>query len=462
MPTTWKFVDTPTSSPAVLLDMNNGGTWKTLGGEFFDVSPPPLKRSIVSNAMNDGGLQTAAAYELRELKFTIEMTGATEADRNTQLTQLGAELAKPTNLIMYQPVDGTNPVFFRTLRSDDYRANRQFIPGKAWRVECSVLAEPFAIGIRRDLSQVTVTNNPASVTNPARWDITGIVGDSPTPAFLRISDLGASGILFLAQRTANNPTALTHFAQAESGTMGTDTSVVANDALFSGAGSNKVTTTFSTSTSLVTRMTLNIPTASSSEALRGRYRVILRGQRGTSGAEFNMRFRVPGTDVVVGPTNNSTGTNTSLQHFDLGVVEFPSVTAAPTTIGYSGLTAGYAQPQAEIQIQRVSGSGSFHSDYVYLLPADERCCAVAQIAASGFLILDGPNDATYAMASGTTAFGSTRTVDNAGGLVPRVGGLPMLVPGVTNRMYMLTQGSVTSTETVDVSYWPRWREVATS
>jgi hypothetical protein len=83
--------------------------------------------------------------------------------------------------------------------------------------------------------------------------------------------------------------------------------------------------------------------------------------------------------------------------------------------------------------------------------------------ASGFLILDGPNSTCYGMSSGTTPFGATRTVNNDGGTVPFIGGLPMLVPGVTNRWYGLVGiGDPTASKTVDVSYWPRWREVATA
>ena len=47
------------------------------------------------------------------------------------------------------------PVYFRTMRSDEYVLDTQFIPGTTWRVECNVQAEPFAIGIRRDLATVT-------------------------------------------------------------------------------------------------------------------------------------------------------------------------------------------------------------------------------------------------------------------------------------------------------------------
>jgi hypothetical protein len=464
MPTTFKFVDQPIASPSVLLDMNDGATWKVLGNDFFDLPSPPLKRSIAASTMIDGGTLTAAAYDLRTIKFTLELTAATEAGREAQVDALKAQLAKPGNLLMFQSELSANPVFFRTLRSDEYDLNTQFIPTKAWRIECTVLAEPFAIGIRRDLSQVTITNDPASGTNPIRWDITGIVGDSPTPAFVRLSNLGAGNTAVLATRSVNNPTAVTVFAQAESGTLGTDTTTQANDVNFSGTGNNWTRTTFATNANFVTRAVLSVPTASSAEALRGRYRVFLRCRASAAGSVFSVRWSQNDglADAIPGPTATFSG-GTSLALFDLGVLEFPAASWAPTTIGYSGLAAAYAAPTLAIQVGRTSGTASFDMDYVYLMPADERLCSVNQTQATGFLVLDGPNDTTYGMASGTTPFGATRTIDQGGGMVPRYGGLPMLVPGVTQRWHLIIPGlAITSTKTVDVSYWPRWREVATS
>jgi hypothetical protein len=104
-------------------------------------------------------------------------------------------------------------------------------------------------------------------------------------------------------------------------------------------------------------------------------------------------------------------------------------------------------------------------DYVYLMPADERFSVSARNStqAGSSFVIDGPNEMAYGMPSGATPFGSTRTVDNAGGLAFLFGGAPMLVPNVTNRWHMIRGSSaITVTSTVDVSYWPRWREVATS
>ena len=460
MPSTWRFVDGPTASPTIYLDMNDELAWKTLGGDMFALPSPPLRQSISSNMLTDGGVPTSTAFENRELHFTIEMTGASEADRNAQLVALKTELSKPSNIIMYMPQLAANPVFFLTYRSDDYDVDKQFVPGQAWRVSCVVRAQPFAIGIRRDLTQVTVTNDPASGTNPGLMDVTGVVGDSPTPAFVRLQGLGAGGVAVLAQRTRNNPTALTMYAQAEAGTLGPDTATSGAANTSGGAGAY---VTFGTNNNLTDRVTVNVPTATTSDALRGRYRVLLRAHCSDAVSTFSIRYRqYPSGTSVSGGVTTFVGDGSTWFILDLGVIEWPGY-QAPAAIGYSALAPAQAAATLAIQAARTAGTGNLDLDYVALLPADERLCSVQQSQAAGYLVLDGPNDMTYGMSSGSTPFGSTRTIDNAGGIVSRIGGIPQLVPSVTNRWYLLrTTATVSTTTTVDVSYWPRWREVATS
>lgn len=464
MPSTWKFVDQPSATAAVLLDMNDGGNWRTLG-EDFDISPPPLRRSLVNNALMDGGILTSASYDLRELKFTVRLEADTESQRIGQLKAFEREVGKPANLLMYQSRMADHPVFFRTLRSDSFELDTQFVPGRVWQIKASIAAEPYAIGERRDLAPVTVANDPAAGTNPTRFDVPGpILGDGPAPAFVRIGDLGAKGTILLAQRTINNPTALTAWAQAESATLEPSVSLVAGGATFSGSGNNAARITFSVGGIVAKRFTIAVPTASSSEALRGRYRVLLRASIPSAAAAstFQLRWLQPGGDVNPGPTVTAAMQPGVFQLIDLGVMEFPHATSAPSSIGYSALPPGFAASQLEIHAGQIAGTATLDCDFVYLLPADERLCAVQQVSASGFLVLDGPNDATYCMAAGTTPFGLTRTIANGGGLVPRIGGLPMLVPGVNNRWYMLTSRALSDTRTVEISYWPRWLDVATA
>ncbi|WP_433225619.1 hypothetical protein [Actinomadura formosensis] len=467
MPSTWKFVDQPALVHSTLLDMNDGATWRTLG-EDFDISPPPVTRSLVRNALMDGGILTSASYDLRELKFTLRLEGETEAARVAQLKAFEKEVGKPANLLMYKSQLHDVPVFFRTLRSDSFELDTQFVPGKVWQIKAAVAAEPYAIGVRRDLAPVTVANDPAAATNPTRFDIPGaqILGDGPTPAFVRIAGLGAGAVILLAQRTINNPTALTNVAQAESGSLDGNSSLWDGGGLYSGTGVNRaVARTFSSNNLMGRVVTVSAPTATSSEALRGRYRVIARcGVKAAQATStFQIRWQQPGTDANPGPAATVTIAAGAFQLVDLGVLEYPPATTAPSSIGYSALPPGFAASNLDIYAARVSGTADLNIDYVYLLPADERLCSVYQAAAPGYLVLDGPNDATYGMAAGSTPFGLTRTIDNGGGLVPRIGGLPMLVPGVLNRWYMLTgTGTITASATVEISYWPRWLDVATA
>ncbi|GAA2092286.1 hypothetical protein [Actinomadura alba] len=461
MVNTWKFVERPESGAGVLLDMNNGSTWTTLK-EGFDISPPPLRRSVATNSMRDGGLVTSANYELRELRFKLELAGASEDARAAQLKALYARLGEP-GWLMFQATGATYPVFFQTLRSDDPRVNREWAPD-AWLVECAVLAEPFALGVRHDIQTgVVIQNDPASGTNRAFYDLTGVRGDHPTPLFARVgTGFGAGATFHVAVRSKNNPAAVTTWAQCEAGTLGTDTTLQANDATMSGSGQNFVRTTFATNT-FITRVTVTAPTASSPEAIKGRYRVLVKCRRSGSTSDFLMAYKLGGSSEVLGPRVTWSGGMPNVWLVDLGIVEFPSLGPSPTTIGYSGLVAGFIAPAIEIQAQRSTGALNLDMDYVYLLPADQRQLMFRQIGTPGYNVLDGPNDMVYGMASGTSPFGATRTVDNGGGLLSRDGGIPMLTPGETNRLHILrTPHDVTATSTWDFSYWPYWLEVATS
>lgn len=300
-----------------------------------------------------------------------------------------------------------------------------------------------------------------SLSGSGYWDIVGIVGDVPTPAFVKISDLGSQGKAWLATRAFNNPAGLTHFVQAEAATLGTDTTVVADTAA---SGNSRTNTSFATNAGMVTRLTMTLPNGSDPAALRGRYRVIMRATAATAAINISMRWRQSGGgDFVPGPIVNVDLTPPNWKYYDMGIIEFPAPQMLPDYAGYSGLNTQHAATPLAIEVQRNSGTGVLLVDWIMILPATERLCSIFQQAAnaSGWICLDGPNDATYGLASGSTPFGTTRILDNKQGIVTRQGGLPMLVPGPTNRWYFIhNESSNNATETVDISYWPRWKEVA--
>jgi hypothetical protein len=465
---TWKFVSTPEANSSVLLDMNShqSGIIIDMDREF-DISPPSLIRTLANNSLTEGAEPVGGRYDNRILKCTVGIQG-TEEEREARFSALMVQLSKPRNLIMYRPFPADQPVFFRTMRSDDTIISNRGGASKIWRVTMNIMAEPYAIGERRQVaSGVVVQSNPVQGTNPIYFDMSGIIGDSPTPAFARVVGVNSGGVVLLAQRTRNNPAGVTLFLQVESATLDADT-VVWTGANYSPTGgtNNATRTTFGTN-SLINRLSYtNLFTGGDPLSRRGTYRVLLKGTSSTANTVFKIRYRLGvSPDFVHGPTttmsNFPSGGPTDLQIMDLGVMQWPPF-QSPQKIGYSELEPDFGTATFSIQAQRVSGTGNLELDYIYFMPADERLCAVHTVLNPDGLIIDGPNDMTYGIDAGVNPFGaSNRRIDNAGGIVARYGGLPYLVPGVTNRWYTIeSKATPFETNTWDVWYWPRWREVA--
>ncbi|MGA4726297.1 hypothetical protein ACPB67_02655 [Micromonospora taraxaci] len=173
-----QFVDTVSASPTVRLDLNNESPWATAGVDF---SPPPLKYAWSGTLLTDGERPSAAAYGNRRLGLSLELIAGSQDAAADAMQALWRELNRPTNVLKYQPEGATNPVFFRTLRSMDNAV--QDYPGTGAgvlrTVSVEIAAEPFAVGLRETLSQVTVSNdssegaalnaNPFFETNATSW-----------------------------------------------------------------------------------------------------------------------------------------------------------------------------------------------------------------------------------------------------------------------------------------------------
>lgn len=459
----WKFVDSPVAVPATLYDMNSWAAGCVVDmDKEFDISPPVLRRTKATNNLTDGSLNTAGSFENRNLVFSVGIGPGTKAQKTALLNNLMSELYKPRNLLMYCPDISRPPVFFRTFRSDDVKIrNRGSGVDEIWGVDCVVEAEPFAVGARIDLAQIVANNDPSAVSgNKVFFDITGIVGDVPTPAFVRLSDMGATSRAILGVRAFGNPTSLTLFQQAESGTLGTNAVISADAAASNG---NRVDISFATA-GWATRLTLTLPNGSDATALRGRYRVIIRVNALTAALNTSIRWKQSAAgDFVPGPQKIIDLATLTWRYLDLGVIDFPAPQMLPEQTGYSNLATQHATSPLQIEAKRNSGTGSLAIDFIQLIPASERYCSIFQQAAlpSGWVVIDGPNDSVYGLASGSTPFSATRILDNKQGIITRQGGLPLLVPGLTNRWYLMHNELANNvTETVDISYWPKWKEVA--
>lgn len=477
-----QIVDKIDASPTVRLDLNDGSTWFTQ--RKADLSPPPLRRAVIRSLLTDGSPIPASAYDNRIVRLRLYVTATDMDDLGTQLEKLDRELDRAVNVIKYQRDGATNPVFFRTLRSPDYKLNIEAPAAKAF-LDVPILAEPFAYGLRIDSGAIVVENDPADAgAQPSYFDVTGVLGDVPTPGVFRIdgTTLPASPrVQFgftLASRRHGTPANVTLFRQAEAfTTQSTDTATTtANDATASGVSPKSSRTTFSSIPGMTLRLIqtgAGLLGGTIGPDLRGTYRVYARVKKTVTGDVINVRMRY-GTqsllftgDTVALP--NSVGdSGVGWQLLDLGLMRVPAIDD-PVTDGYSNVEYKVeTNPLFTLDAERVSGSGNLDWDYVFFVPADEEFALVhwwTPNASGGvWAVIDGPRDKLYAVdATNNDQLDMNSTV------ISRVGAIPLLTPNQTNRIVLISaridspgldkvpvDHIIADSLTIRHSYWPRW------
>jgi hypothetical protein len=449
-----QFVDSIASSPTVRLNLNDGTIWRTLNGTEFP--PPPIRRAVAQTLMADGARIPAAAYDNRTIRLQLQLQQNTTADTQaTQIQLLARELNRPNNILKWQPDSMTQPVFFRTFRSD-ISSVLEYLPTLR-EATVNVLAEPFAYGTKQTLSPATVANNPASA-NGCFWDVTGVLGDVETPVVLRMAadkvyDATKRQSLF-AVRRRGTPSSMPFLVQAEAATQGTNTTTQPNDATYSGAGNNFSRCTFGTATNSL-RLTLAAPTDDAN--LRGQYRLWMRYKKSV------------GADPVLvqAKWNAATYTNsqvtldssTLFRFADLGLISMP---AAPDPVfdGYSNTEQVVGGQTVEIWAARSSGTTTLDFDFFLYVPADDNYCLVKWTSVNDGTfeaVLDGVSEMAYIL-------DAADSVNNVGANELAGAGFPMLTPNQTNRIVFVrdmgtTSGAsdaLTNTTDITLSYWPRY------
>lgn len=162
MPDTLQFVDSISASPAVRLDLNDDVNWG-LNYDGTDFSPPELRRAVSQTLLADGGTVTAAAYDLRVVRLRLDLVDTSPDTVAARMQLLRRELDRPTNLLRWQP-GTTAPQFFLTMRSAINRVTEVPGPGTLKQLDVEVLAQPFLVGLKETLPQVTVYADPAEGT----------------------------------------------------------------------------------------------------------------------------------------------------------------------------------------------------------------------------------------------------------------------------------------------------------
>jgi hypothetical protein len=451
-----RFVDTLSATPTVRLDVNDGSLWRLQATSRMD--PPRARRARAATMLVDGAIYPSTSYDDRVLELHWQLDGASTDEVATQVQLLARELDRPGNIFQYQPPGATHPVFFRTHRLG---LDSVDVPTDGTQLDLvvSVPAEPFAYGLPQTLSSVTVNNNPAHATNGMHFDISGVLGDVETPLVLRINHADTVESWrrqsIFAVRRRGTPSATPFFLQAEAMTQGTNTSVQANDATMSGSGSNFSRTTFGTAT-MQTRLSTGTGFHPSSDSVdaRGRYRVYLRYRKSVSGDTITVKLLWGDVNAPVSNDTMTLPSGTSRRYVDLGDVQIPVGADAATDL--TGAARSAIGNYIAVQAAR-TGSGNLDMDLLLFVPADDRLALIDfyQFTGPTYTWVDSVNDTVFA-------------TNGAGATSPRVqsiavGGLPMVSPGATNRIFVVGDVSpsaasddITKTMTIVPSYLPRY------
>jgi hypothetical protein len=448
-----RFVDSIATTPGLRLNLF-GGMWNTLASSAFP--PPRLKRAEVRTLLFDGAQYPASSYDDRTVILNLQLQAPDADTAATQLQLLHRELTRPNNFLQWQADGSSHPVFFPTKRADTTGIETIRPKGGLIELTVEIPAGPFALGTKQTLSPIAVTNNPAT---SCFFDVTSVKGDVETPLIMSIEygDVSGKGPAVFGVRREGTPANVPFFIQCESMTQGTNTSVSANDAVMSGAGSNYSTCTFGTAT-LQERLTSATHPSSASVDARGMYRVFLRVRRTSATGTIAVQLKQTSGTSTATNTKVTLPATTDRRWIDLGVIQIPF--GYDPVSGIDGVEYAARGHVFSILAERTVAGSNLDFDVLCFMPADDRMCFPSFPTSSGAtsMILDGTVDGVFPLGSSNEVY--------ARELIGRDGGLPLLTPGSqTNRIFVLLNGNglasavsddITSVVDITPSYYPRY------
>lgn len=471
-----KFVDSIVAAPTTRFDFFRAAQGVMLLAQGTRIGMPSLDRSMTQSALTDGFVVGSSSYGHRVLSLRVRFAAANVDTVATQMQLLNRELDRETNFLMWQPTGATKPVFFKTYRSAPVEVDMELATTSGWECQVEILADPFALGLREALGPFTVNNDPAAGSNGLFFDVTGVIGDVPAPAVIQ-DTTGIRPSWFMASRQRGTPSDHTFFIQAESCTLGTDTTNPGGgpDAAMSGTGTNNyVRTSFASGTPMLTRLTWTPSTTTHTTnaqrlALTGTYRLIAVVRRSDSTSVITAQW-ARGNLLDTGPVVTLPGLTARLM-IDLGTFTYQDA----VTPGYS-VPAPAGSTSVIIQAARASGTGTLDWDFLALIPADEQTLEWSRDAGFGGLLdstydllMDSSQESVYLYANGGDPFAGTADFSTGRAVGLSISGsFPWVRPGQTNRFYVLTRGAAaaaepqmdkTQSDVLTVNYWPRYLHV---
>lgn len=470
--TTWQFVaDMASDTPTVSLDLNVA----PINVTAYDLSPSDFGKAYSGSSLYDIQQPVFQSAKNRTLHIELVVSSPNATGFAQAAESLGRQLAQD-NILKYQPNNTIRPVFFRTFANPAYAAQVRGIvstcTAQYQKIALDIEAEFPAYGPREEAtnSPFTVANDPAAGSNGCFFDVASVKGDMPTPLMIHATSTGATGVpsglasrwSHFGMRRRGTPGNYVNYIQAEAMTQGTNTTTGA-DATASGGSRSRCT--FGTPTKAV-RLNGTFPgNGTSNVEARGEYAVYARCQLSAGSSTVRLIFEY-GTQAVGSVENDFVDiTNTAWAWIYLGKMPVPAW-SDPVEIGFSGVQSKVLMPWIALNAERTFGAANLDVDVFYFVPADDLTTIVRFPDTSTTYMVDGTTDAGGAAYAMTTALdeivATSEPCEVIGG-----GGFPEAIPGQTNRVHFLrhvqpnvsTADPISSTTTIRVYYWPRWREL---
>ena len=460
--------DMASSSPAVRLDLNSTGMRVLTSG--LELGPTLFEKGYVSSTLRHGKRPVRSTGINQILRIPVEINEASEALGAQAVEDLVRQLAMD-NILKVQLDGAPAPLFYRTFGDADFAAATRSVLIRDTTITLQIEAEPFGYGPRVSLGSFTVSNNPAAGTNPCRFDITGVLGDVPTPLLLLATSTGASGApsglvnkwAHFATRRRGTPSGYSNVIQAEDMTQGTGAVVTADGTMSNGSKSR---IGFGTP-GLTLRLSDTFPgNGTPTVEARGEYKVYGRFAKTVASDVITVQlgYGASSASPVFNDAKTLPAGAAGPYTVELGTIPVPAW-ADPIQHGFSGVSTKAVMAFVGLYVARTSGSGSVDVDYLYFMPADEPTTLIARFPSTNTTYaIDGTTDEGGAVYAMNTALDEVLSTEAPAQIVGG-GGFPELIPGVTNRIHFLrhvdptgTVDALTDTTTFAAYYWPRWRE----
>lgn len=427
-----RFVSGPTSAATTLLDLMTDNEY--VDADSWDDEPGEL----LGDPEGFG-----AEFGRRTVSFQWVIEGSF-LDAKAARSLLAREILRESNWLMFRHDETADLCWYQLFRSspgglDITQVDVDNEAKSEWRIDVTLEAEPFIIGEERTFS-LTVANDPASgitATTPT------IEGDAPAPlsfAFTSTAevapDITVSALTSWGGRV--------HW-QAETGTLGSSSSVVADGGA---SGGSAVSVNMTTTAGDFLRLSFAPVVAQA-----GTYRVMARMKH--TGSTSSTQVRGAG-DSALRPVSTLV-TGSGWRWVNLGDYGFP-VRNAPTSAPYT-LSAG----DVDIWASRVSTGPTLIIDSLVAVPVAQfedvsrprRLVFPTSFAASATVTVDADAETVRVTSGGALT---------AGAVASPQGLFPLVVPNATNVLHVfshavsaaLPSDSVSSSLTLACSYRPRY------